>query len=236
MLCVVCGPRYHGSTMGEPAAKTPPSRRATYDDILAAPDHLVAEIVDGELFTSPRPASRHARSASVICSDILGPFDRTPGDNGGPGGWWILVEPELHLHDAVLVPDLAGWKRTRMPNLPDTPACELPPDWVCEVVSPHTASLDKVKKMRIYAREHVAHIWLVDPIARTLDAYILEGSRWILLGTHAGSDHARITPFTQLRWISRASGSTHLPGNVLQTRVTGTALGESRSANRSEAE
>jgi len=115
----------------------PARRRATYEELLAVPGHLVAEIVNGELVTSPRPAPRQARAASSLGGELHGPFDR--GRNG-PGGWIILDEPELHLHGDVLGPDLAGWRRERMPELPEAAAFELAPDWACEVLSPATAS------------------------------------------------------------------------------------------------
>ncbi|MGE0682703.1 MAG: Uma2 family endonuclease, partial [Candidatus Binatia bacterium] len=115
----------------------PAQRRATYEDLLKVPDILIAEILDGELITSPRPASPHARAASVLIQDV-GPFDRQTGGPGGPGGWWILFEPELHLDADILVPDLAGWRRERMPVLRDMPYFAQAPDWVCEVVSPST--------------------------------------------------------------------------------------------------
>ena len=141
-------------------------RRATYEDLLQAPDILIAEIVDGELITSPRPALPHARAASSITQD-LSPFDRHPGSPEGPGGWRILFEPELHLGADILVPDVAGWRRERMRALENVPYTELAPDWVCEVVSPTTARLDRVRKMTIYARERVSYLWLVDPMLRT---------------------------------------------------------------------
>jgi Uma2 family endonuclease len=173
--------------MGEPA-----KRRATYEDLLAVPKHLVAEIIDGNLVTQPRPASRHARAATSLSGELHGPFDR---GKGGPGGWIILHEPELHLHGDILVPDLAGWRRTRMPELPDAAAFELAPDWVCEVLSPSTAATDRAEKMPIYARERVAHLWLVDPIARTLEALVLDGARWSLLGTWRDDAKVRVEPF-----------------------------------------
>ena len=111
----------------------PAKRRATYDDLLAVPDTLVAEILDGNLVTHPRPAAPHARTASRLGMDLGSPFDR---GRGGPGGWIILYEPELHLHADVVVPDLAGWRRERMPEMPVGPAFELAPDWACEVLSP----------------------------------------------------------------------------------------------------
>jgi len=114
-------------------------RRATYDDLIAVPDNLVAEIIDGELVTSPRPASPHALAATRIGTDLGGPFDRPPG-GGLPGGWWLLFEPELRLGEDVIVPDFAGWRRDRMPVLPNVVGFTQPPDWVCEVVSPRTGS------------------------------------------------------------------------------------------------
>jgi Uma2 family endonuclease len=173
--------------MGDPA-----KRRATYEDLLAVPKHLVAEIINGTLVTMPRPASLHARAASSLGGELYGPFDR---GKGGPGGWIILDEPELHLHGDVLVPDLAGWRRERMPELPDATAFELAPDWICEVLSPSTAATDRAEKLPIYAREHVGHVWLVDPIAKTLEACHLESGRWVLLGTWRDDAKVRVAPF-----------------------------------------
>jgi Uma2 family endonuclease len=177
-----------------PRAMAPPTRpRATYDDLLAVPEHLVAEIVDGELYTSPRPAPRHAKASSALVGILHAPFN---AGRGGPGGWTILFEPELHLSDDVLVPDIAGWRRERLPSLPETAWFSLAPDWICEILSPSTAALDRVKKLGIYARESVAHAWLVDPIARTLEILRLEGSHWTIVGTHAGAEIVRGEPFT----------------------------------------
>jgi len=170
-------------------------RRATYEDLLKVPDTMVAEILDGELYATPRPASPHARAASIMGGDLTGPFDRSPGGPGGPGGWWILFEPELHLESDVVVPDLAGWRRDKMPVLPNVAAFTQAPDWACEVVSPSTAGADRVRKMRIYARENLGHLWLVDPISKTLEVYRLEPPRWIVVSTHSGSDRVRAEPF-----------------------------------------
>jgi Uma2 family endonuclease len=173
----------------------PARRRATYDDLLQVPDHLVAEIIDGDLYTTPRPASPHAVASSAIGSDIFGPFHRNPGDPAGPGGWWILDEPELHLGADVVVPDLAGWRRDRLPQLPNVAYFTQAPDWICEVVSPFTGRLDRVRKMRTYAREHVTHAWLVDPLQKTLEIYRLEAAHWVVAGTHGGDEHVRAEPF-----------------------------------------
>ena len=169
-------------------------RRATYQDLMEVPEHLVAEIIDGELVTSPRPASPHALAAMRIGTDLGGAFDRPPG-GGVPGGWWLLFEPELHLGEDVIVPDLAAWRRERMPVLPNVAAFTQPPDWVCEVLSPTTGAIDRGRKMRIYAREQVGHLWIVDPLARTLEVYHLERDRWVVASTHGGSERVRPEPF-----------------------------------------
>jgi Uma2 family endonuclease len=135
-----------------------PKRRATYKDLMQVPDTKVAEIIDGELVVSPRPSSPHAHAATVVGIDVGGPFHRYPGDPAGPGGWWILLEPELHFGDDVLVPDWAGWRHDRMPVVPNAAFFTLAPDRICEVVSPSTGRIDRSGKMRIYAREHVE--WL----------------------------------------------------------------------------
>jgi Uma2 family endonuclease len=169
-----------------------PTRPATYKDILSLPDHVVGEIVEGELFVSPRPAPRHARAGSAIGFALGPPFDH---GQGGPGGWWILAEPELHLGNAVVVPDLAGWQRQRMPALPDAAYFTTAPDWICEVLSPSTARLDRHRKLGVYAQAGVAHAWLVDPIARTLEVLRLDGDHWIIDAVHSGDDSVQAQPF-----------------------------------------
>jgi len=166
--------------------------RATYEDLLAVPDHKVAEILDGELVVSPRPAAPHARASSVLGVEIGSPFDR---GRGGPGGWWVLDEPELHLGDDVLVPDLAGWRRARMPAVPNAPFFTLAPDWICEVVSPSTEQIDRRRKQPIYAREGVSHLWLVNPLARTLEVFRRSPDGWLLAATHAAAERVRAEPF-----------------------------------------
>jgi Uma2 family endonuclease len=189
-----------------------PERRATYEDLMQVPDHLVAEIIDGELVTSPRPASPHARAYSVIGQE-LSPFDRKPGAPGGPGGWWILDEPELHLGADVLVPDPVAWRQDRMRTIPQVPFFTLAPDWVCEVISPSSARIDRSRKMRIYARESIEHLWFVDPLARTLEVYRLEADRWIVAATDGGDDVVRAEPFDAIElglerwWLESAESA-----------------------------
>jgi len=165
---------------------------ASYSDLLNLPEHLVGEILVGQLHTHPRPAPKHARAYSVLGGSLGDSFDW--GSNG-PGGWWIIDEPELHLGVDILVPDLAGWRRERMPELPDTAYFELAPDWICEILSPATARIDRVIKMPLYAREQVPHLWLVDPDLRTLEAYELREGHWSLQASLKDDDGVRQPPF-----------------------------------------
>ena len=166
--------------------------RATYQDVLDAPAHLVAEIINGTLHTHPRPAAPHARAASALGGKIGTPFDY---DAGGPGGWWIIDEPELHLGEEILVPDLAGWRRERMAQFPTTAYFTLAPDWVCEVLSPSTSKVDRLEKRPAYAREGVGHLWLIDPIERTLEAFELHEDQWLLIASAKDDDPVSIRPF-----------------------------------------
>nr|WP_047854066.1 Uma2 family endonuclease [Archangium gephyra] len=173
-----------------------PRRKATYADLEAVPSHRVAELVDGELYVSPRPPLLQALAKGALLGALDGPFDL---GRGGPGGWLLLHEPELHLGEDVLVPDIAGWRRERMPVMPDVVGVTLAPDWVCEVLSHFTAVLDREKKMKVYAREGVRHVWLVDPLRQALEVYELNGGRWTPRGTHTGQAQVHAEPFTPLR-------------------------------------
>ena len=157
----------------------PAEKPTRYEDLFDLPENLVGEILNGEFHTHPRPAPKHALAYSALGYNVGGPYG---GGIGGPGGWWILDEPELHLGGDILVPDLAGWRRERMPELPETAWFELAPDWACEILSPSTARVDRVVKMPIYAREGVKHLWLVDPELKTLEIYALtDDGHWLLL-------------------------------------------------------
>lgn len=174
-----------------------PPRPATYQDVLDAPPHMVAEIVGGELHLHPRPAGPQTVAASALGVEIGSEFGR---ERGGPGGWRILHEPELHLEGEVVVPDFGGWRRERMPVRPMGPWIDLAPDWVCEVLSPSTRRLDLGPKRDIYARAGVGHIWPVDPKALTLEAFELRDGRWSLLATVTDADPVRLAPFDAIEF------------------------------------
>ena len=179
-------------TKSQTANSEPNSTRATYQDVLDAPPHMVAEIVDGTLYTQPRPGPRYCLAKSVLRICIGSPFHK---GRSGPGGWWILFEPEVHLGEDILVPDIAGWRRERMPELPTTAYFTLAPDWVCEVLSPSTRALDLGGKRAVYAREGVACLWLVDPDACSLEAFMLRGTEWVLMDTLFDDALVSLPPF-----------------------------------------
>lgn len=173
-------------------------RRATYADLEALPENVVGEIIAGELYASPRPAGPHTAAASAMGADINGPFHRDRGGPRGPGGWWILFEPELHLAEDVVVPDLAGWRRERLPGGPRVVAFTVSPDWVCEVVSPSSTRIDRVLKMEVYLRAEIDWAWIVDPLARTLEVYRREGAVWVYASRFEGDAPVRVDPFAEV--------------------------------------
>jgi Uma2 family endonuclease len=174
--------------VAEPAIK-----RATYQDVLSAPAHMIAEVLDGELHLQPRPAKPHAAAATALGEELGPPFKR---GRGGPGGWLILFEPELHLGEDILVPDLGGWRRERMPAIvADEPYFVMAPDWVAEVVSPRTAKYDRTDKLHIYERNAVGWVWLVDPLARTLEVLRHGDTGWMLRGSWRDDARVRAEPF-----------------------------------------
>lgn len=173
--------------MGLPAEK-----RADYADLLDLPAHVTGQIVGGRLIAQPRPAPRHALAYASLGDELVGPYQK---QRGGPGGWWILDEPEIHIGADVVVPDLAGWRRERMPTLPQTAWFEPAPDWLAEILSPSTARFDRAEKLPLYARWGVGHVWLIDPDLRTLEAYANEGGRWVLLATLKDAEAVCLPPF-----------------------------------------
>lgn len=165
-----------------------------YEQLCALPDNLVGEILGHTLHTRPRPTGRHGLAGRGLSVNLAGPYDL---GRGGPGGWWIIAEPEVHfVRDIeVAVPDLAGWRRERMPDIPDGHRFEVVPDWVCEILSPGTAKKDRGIKLPLYARHGIPHCWLVDPVERTLEAYELRQGFWTLLATLKDDDPVSLPPF-----------------------------------------
>jgi len=177
----------------------PLKKGATYDDLVRVPEHYVAEMFDGDLYASPRPTAPHSRAATRLAGKLDGPFDFD-----GPGGWLFLIEVELHFGNDVLVPDIACWRRERLPAVPDEPYLTLAPDWVCEVLSPSTERIDRGPKLRIYGREGVAHAWLINPSRQTLEVLAIESGRLEPLEVHHGDASVRARPFDALELELRA--------------------------------
>lgn len=170
----------------------PKRKPATYADLERVPPHKVAELIEGALVTHPRPSPRHAAASNSLGVEIGQPFQR---GRGGPGGWVFLDEPELHFGADVVVPDLAGWRRERLTSLPETPYLTVAPDWLCEILSPSTARLDRGVKRAIYARAGVSYLWLLDPVEQVLETYALAGEQWLLTGTATGAGDVSFPPF-----------------------------------------
>jgi|SRR5680860_148120 len=166
-----------------------------YQELMALPEHVTGEIIGGQLYTQPRPAGPHAVATSSLGADVHNAFHR---GRGGPGGWWILDEPEIHFvrDTEVAVPDIAGWRRERLPRIPRDQRFEVVPDWICEVLSPGTAKHDRMIKMPLYSQYGVAFLWLVDPLAQTLEAFALKDGRWTVIGQFKDQEQVSIEPFT----------------------------------------
>lgn len=174
----------------------PANKVATYEDLLDLPENLVGEIFNGELVTHPRPAPRHALASSIVGATLISNF--ATKRNGDDSEWWILFEPECHFGDDVLVPDIAGWQKTTMPELPETSWFGIRPDWICEVTSPATAKHDRGVKREIYAREGVPYYWIVDPIARMIEVFSLQNGAWVQVALVADDEVANLVPFDSL--------------------------------------
>lgn len=185
-------------------------KRAAYEDLFGIPENMTGQIVDGELIATPRPSRKHVAAASHLGGKLI-PSYRF-GEGGGLGGRVILVEPEIGFGGDIFVSDLAGWKSDRFPEEEPHNWISVVPDWVCEVLSPGAASVDKVRKMPIYARYGVPYFWLVDPVEETLDAFRLEAGRWVLTGLYAKRDKVRADPFPEveidlgLLWLGTGAG------------------------------
>lgn len=194
--------------MGEPA-----KREANYEDLYHIPENMTGEIIDGELSVTPRPARRHAHAASGLGAEVVHSYQF---GRGGPGGWIIYDEPEIHFEATnIIVPDLAGWRKERLTTLPEEHRFTVPPDWICEILSPRTASIDRVKKMRTFARHGVPYVWLIDPALRTLEVFKLESGRWVRCDAFEGNETVRAEPFHEIEidlgilWVEDPAQPTH---------------------------
>jgi Uma2 family endonuclease len=167
-------------------------RAATYADLDALPEGTKAHLVRGALVVPPRPSMSHQEVESALGEELRPPFHR---GRGGPGGWIILVEPEVRIGGDSLSPDLGGWRRERLSAVPETTHATIAPNWVCEVLSRSTAAFDRGDKLDTYAEWDVAHAWLVDPATRTLEAYRLESKRWVRIGAWSNDAKVRVEPF-----------------------------------------
>lgn len=181
------------------AVLKPPVEADLYQQLIDLSENLTGEIIGGRLYAQPRPSARHGLAQSDLGTLLGGPF-RFGRD--GPGGWWIIDEPEIHfVRDVeVVVPDLAGWRRERMPQLPDDHRFEIIPDWVCEILSPSTAKKDRAVKLPLFARYGVAYCWLIDPLARTLETLELHQGHWMLNETFKDDDVVRAAPFDAIEF------------------------------------
>jgi Uma2 family endonuclease len=179
--------------MSEPA-----KRSATYDDLYTVPENMIGEIINGELIATPRPSPKHMLATSALGGKILPPYQF--GEGGGPGGWIILVEVEIILSQQFIVPDLAGWRKERFPKKLEYNWIEVTPDWVCEVLSPSTALRDRTVKKAIYEAHGVGHLWLVDPLHRTVEVFRVESHRWVPAGVFGGDEKARLEPFQEIEF------------------------------------
>ena len=182
-----------------------PSRKATYQDVLDAPENMVAQLIDGELYLHARPVDPHVRAGMKLCFQIELRYggnleNDSEGEGDGSEEWAIMPEQELRLGKDVLVPDIAGWRVSKYPRNRANSFSEVVPNWVCEVLSPTTRNFDLGRKSDIYAREGVSHLWIVDPKARTLQASELSAGKWFPISTLSDSDRVSVPPFEKLNF------------------------------------
>ncbi len=193
--------------MAEPA-----KRNATYADIEALPEHVIGEILYGTLVTQPSPSMPHGAAQSALSGELSRPFQK---GKGGPGGWVFVTVPELHISGHVLVPDIGGWKRERMPAVPKTAHVNIAPDWICEILSESTEKYDRGLKRDIYREIGVQHLWLLDPGFKYLECFQCVANKWLLDGTYSGGEPVRVPPFDAIEislnelWPSEESDSFH---------------------------
>ncbi len=172
---------------------------ADYADLYSIPENMIGEIIDGELYAMPRPSPRHCNTASSL-GIIIGYYYKI-GMNGGIGGWWILDKPGIHFSDLkedIMVPDISGWKKEKMPELPAETYFSVTPDWICEILSPATAAHDRKKKLPKYAKFGVSYFWIVDPANRTVEILKLKNGEYSVSAVYCEDDKMKAEPFTEI--------------------------------------
>jgi len=183
-----------GQSAGEVREMPPATQSALYRSLEALPEGLTGEILNGQIHAQSRPSLPHVMTGFMLGATLLDPFQK---DIGGPDGWWIIIEPEVHFVQdiEVTVPDLAGWRHERISHLPKGHRIEIVPDWVCEILSPYTASRGREVKMPLYAHYGVQYAWLIDPTKRMLETYRLAADAWIETGRFADANQVAVLPF-----------------------------------------
>ncbi|MBF0226618.1 MAG: Uma2 family endonuclease [Desulfobacterales bacterium] len=171
------------------------NKTANYEDLYKIPENMIGQIINGELITMPRPSLRHSNVVSSIGFEIGPPYKF---GRGGPGGWIILDEPEIKLGENIFVPDIAGWEKKRLPKFPKTNYISVPPDWICEVLSPCTEKTDRAMKMPIYAQFGISYFWIINPIEKILEVLKLSDNKWFILAIYAENDKVRAEPFQEI--------------------------------------
>lgn len=192
----------------------PAKRQAVYEDLYHIPDHTTGEIIDGELIVTPRPRRPHVHASCSLGSRLQFPFQF---GQGGPGGWFIYIEPEVHFGTHVIVPDLAGWKKERLAGMFAEHRFTATPGWVCEILSPRSARIDRIKKMRVFAEHGVPFAWLIEPVLKTLEVFVLEAGAWVVRGLYADDEKVRAEPFTEVEldlanlWLEGPDRQDNIP-------------------------
>jgi Uma2 family endonuclease len=170
-----------------------PKLKTTYEQWLELPDNITGEIISGDLIASPRPGPKHSNVSTALGVKVGGPFQY--GEGGGPGGWIILFEPEIHIKDDIVVPDFAGWKRERLSKPPDEAYFSTVPDWICEILSPSSVKTDRIIKQQLYLSWKINHYWIVDPILKSVEILERAAENWVVKGLYSENDKMRAPPF-----------------------------------------
>jgi Uma2 family endonuclease len=171
----------------------------TSKEVLLEPEERRLEVIDGVAEEKAAPGFNHALVVNQLGGIVGQAFGRK--GRGGPGGWWITNDPDIELSSLDLVrPDVAGWRRERMPERPVVRPVTVAPDWICEILSPSNRKRDLVDKHNLYHRHGVSHYWQVDPEAQTLTVLGHEPDGYKVLLVASGLQPVRAAPFEQLEF------------------------------------